>query len=263
MVTALPLRATLEHQLPSLFECVPAPFDAIQVQTPLLYPDGGLVDVYVMERGGRFLVTDHGEALGWLHQNGLGADLTTSQLELVEDISQTFGLEFNQGRVRYICETDARIAEAIIYVAEAAVRITDISYRFQAQARQSVADEVDSWLKSREMFVERHVAPEDGQGNEWPVDLRVQSADVASYVFIVAPDNAPDATRRCGYVFAACHNLYLPIQERNAKLIALVDDSEEVLTPSMYQLIEAHSSTADWSQRAEFEELLQSPLATP
>ena len=36
----------------SLFVCSPAPQEGVRVRTPLLYPDGGVVDVFVLERNG-------------------------------------------------------------------------------------------------------------------------------------------------------------------------------------------------------------------
>ena len=56
------LYKSLSADLPPLFECSPAPRDGIRVRTPLLFPDGGVIDVYVLERDGAFTVTDFGDA---------------------------------------------------------------------------------------------------------------------------------------------------------------------------------------------------------
>ena len=77
------LRQTLRHywyeMLPSRFECSLAPQKGVRVRTPLMYPDGGIVDVFVLERGNGYIVTDFGDALGWLSMQSVNAQpsLTT------------------------------------------------------------------------------------------------------------------------------------------------------------------------------------------
>ena len=44
------LCVSLGKSLPALFECTPAPRDGVRVHTPLMYPDGGMVDVFVVEQ---------------------------------------------------------------------------------------------------------------------------------------------------------------------------------------------------------------------
>ncbi|MCY4093419.1 MAG: DUF1828 domain-containing protein [Caldilineaceae bacterium] len=36
------------------------------MRTPMLYPNGSVVDVFVLERNDGFLFTDFGDALDWL-----------------------------------------------------------------------------------------------------------------------------------------------------------------------------------------------------
>ena len=45
----------------SLFECDFSPVDGIRVHTPFFYPDGGVVDVFLVEKDGSFFVTDYGK----------------------------------------------------------------------------------------------------------------------------------------------------------------------------------------------------------
>lgn len=40
---------SLNDSLPGLYECGLAPRGTTQVRTPMLYPDGGVVDVYIQE----------------------------------------------------------------------------------------------------------------------------------------------------------------------------------------------------------------------
>lgn len=57
---------TLQQALLALFECSPVPQEGVRVRTPMLYPDGSVVEVFVLERNDGCLVTDFGDALDWL-----------------------------------------------------------------------------------------------------------------------------------------------------------------------------------------------------
>ena len=52
------LCTALQQAVPPLFVCSPAPQEGVRVRTPMLYPDGGVVDVFVLERNGGYIVTD-------------------------------------------------------------------------------------------------------------------------------------------------------------------------------------------------------------
>ena len=49
---------SLRDSLPTLFDCIAEPNGTVRVRTPLLYPDGGVVDVFVLERGTQHVVTE-------------------------------------------------------------------------------------------------------------------------------------------------------------------------------------------------------------
>ena len=62
-MTADKLCATIGKTLPPRFECSPAPQEGVRVRTPLMYPDGDIVDVFVLKRDSGYIVTDFGDAL--------------------------------------------------------------------------------------------------------------------------------------------------------------------------------------------------------
>ena len=90
------LCTSIGKSLPALFECSPAAQEGVRVRTPLLYPDGGVVDVFVLERNGRYIVTDFGDALGWLRMQSVSVRRSQKQQLLIDDVCQTLGIEFQQ-----------------------------------------------------------------------------------------------------------------------------------------------------------------------
>ena len=113
---------------PHLFECAPAPGGAVCVNMSLLYPDGGEVQVWVTEQNGEYVLTDYGEAIAWLRMNMWEPKFTPRQESLIDEVCRHLGVE----RDGYVLVTRRAEAEmvifAVIYLAEAIVRVADISY---------------------------------------------------------------------------------------------------------------------------------------
>ena len=103
-MTPADLCESISAGLPPLFQCAPAPREGVLVQTPFLYPDGGVVELAVVPRSGRFAVTDHGEALGWLGMQSVRGNMSPKQRALVGDICQTLGVALQRGRL-VLCAT--------------------------------------------------------------------------------------------------------------------------------------------------------------
>ena len=135
--------ASVSPVLPALFECEPAPSEGVRVRTPLLYPDGGVVDVFVLERGGRYVVTDYGEAMGWLRQHSVSNGLTKNQQSMVDDVCRTLRIDLTRGQLTRRGVGIDDLANAIVEVAQASVRVADVWFTMESQSTQPMADRVD------------------------------------------------------------------------------------------------------------------------
>lgn len=120
------LQKSIAETLPGLFECSRAPQGGYRVRTPLVYPDGGIIDVFVMDRHGDYRVTDLGETLGWLRMQSVDAGRTAEQTRIIEDTCQTLGVNLHQGQLLLRVETESSIAEAVLRIGQAAARISDL-----------------------------------------------------------------------------------------------------------------------------------------
>ena len=118
---------------PHLFECAPAPHGAVCVNTSLLYPDGGEVQVWVTEQDGEYTVTDYGEATAWLLMNMWNREFTPYQQSLIDQVCRDLGVD-REGSELVTRRPDAdMVIFAVLYLALAAVRIADISYTFRSE----------------------------------------------------------------------------------------------------------------------------------
>ena len=103
--------------LPEDYECLPGPREGVLVHSLCDYPDGGVVDVYVLTRDDGLLVTDHGDALGWLHMQFAAERFTSDQRSQIERVCQTKGVILDRGRLMLRGVAEADIVDAIEQVA--------------------------------------------------------------------------------------------------------------------------------------------------
>ena len=119
------LCAIIGKTLPSRFECSPVPQEGVRVRTSLMYPDGGIVDVFVLERGNGYIVTDFGDALGWLRMQSVNVQPSPQQNLMIKEICHTLGIELHSGQlVLRSGGIDDMLEKAVLRVAQAVVRVS-------------------------------------------------------------------------------------------------------------------------------------------
>jgi len=242
------LCGALRNSLPTLYECMQEPQEGVRVRTPLLYPDGGIVDVFVLERGERHLVTDYGDALGWLRMQSASGKLSPKQRWLVDDVRLTLGVDLQRGQLQLPCDDPGGIADAVQRVAQAVVRVSDVWFTFRTRAAESIADEVDDWLKERSFGFEKGVKRDGRSGRSWTVDYRIVAGARTSLVFLLSSGSRAAARRVSEHVVAGCVDLsHLP-QTGQESLVSLFDDTADVWRPEDLNIVEGVSRLVTWSR---------------
>jgi hypothetical protein len=96
----------------------------IIVNTPFIYADGTYVDVFVVEKDSGFVVTDRGEAIGWLKIQSLDGKLSDLQLKFIQDIAITHGVSYKNGEISSKAAKED-LHNAILNVSQAAAKVTN------------------------------------------------------------------------------------------------------------------------------------------
>ena len=193
--------------LPTLFECTPAPREGVRVRTPLMYPDGGIVDVFVLEQSGRYSITDFGETLGWLRMQSVSTRRSPKQNRMVEDTCQTLGVELHRGQLMLRSGAADGLGEAVLRLAQAAVRVSDLWFTLRTRAVETVADEVTEWLVEKEISFDRAVRQHGRSGQNWTVDYQTRTDDRTSLIFLLSTGSRGAARRIAEHVLAGCVDL--------------------------------------------------------
>ena len=251
------LCASIGQELPALFECSPAPHEGVRVRTPLLYPDGDIVDVFVLEQGKDFIVTDFGDALGWLRMQSASSRRSRKQQFLIEDVCQTLGVEFSRGRLVLRSGAGDTLGETVLRLAQAVVRVSDLWFTLRNRAVETTADEVNEWLREKQISFERSVSKEGRSGRNWIIDYQTNTADRTSLVFLLSTGSRGAARRITEHVLAGCVDLsQLKSSQPNLTFVSLFDDTEDVWQEEDFGLVEGYSKVARWSRPDEFGQIL-------
>lgn len=252
------LCTAIGRSLPPLFTCSPAPQEGVRVRTPMLYPDGDVVDVFVLERGATYTVTDFGDALGWLGLQSVSRRPSRRQEALVQDVCQTLHIELVQDQLVLRQVLRDGLAESVLRVAQAAVRVSDLWFTLRSQALQTTADEVDEWLREKQIPYERAVQRQGRSTRTWTVDFATQANNRTALVFLLSTGTRGAVHRLAEHVVAGCVDLnHLKTTEQGLSFVSLFDDTEDVWRAEDFNLVSEQSEIARWSRPDEFERLIR------
>ena len=257
-MNATELCASLGNSLPALFSCSPGPQEGVRVRTPLLYPDGGVVDVFVLERSNGYTVTDFGDALGWLDLQSVSRQRSPKRQTLILDVCQTLRIEFSRGQLVLRSVTDGALGESVLRVAQGVVRVSDLWFTLRNQSVQNTADEVDEWLREKQIPFERYAQKQGRSTRTWTVDFEAHIDDQTSMIFLLSTGSRGAVRRLAEHVLAECVDLnHLKLNKPSIVFVSLFDDTEDVWRPEDFSLLEGHTEIARWSRPDEFENLLR------
>ena len=256
-MNAVTLCTALQQAVPPLFVCSPAPQEGVRVRTPMLYPDGGVVDVFVLEGNNGYIVTDFGDALGWLGLQSVTQRRSPKQNALIQDVCQTLRIEIDRDRLMLRGVACGALGESVLRVAQAAVRVSDLWFTLRNQAIQSTAAEVDEWLREREIVFETRVSKQGRSTQNWTIYFETRTDNRTCLVFLLATGARGAVRRMTEHVVAGCVDLnHLKGSQPDLVFVSLFDDTEDVWLPADFDLVGGLSEIALWSHPDELERLL-------
>ena len=257
-MSAIDLCGELREGLSALYECAPAPRDGVRVRTPMMYPDGDIVDIFVLERDGSYTLTDFGETLAWLRMQSIGSRSTNRQLRLINDVCQTLGVELSRGQLVLRSVSATELGETVVRLAQAAVRVSDIWFTLRNRSFYSASEEVSEWLIEKNIKFEQSVKHTGRSGRDWSIDFRTYASEHTSMVFLLSTGSHNAARRITEHVVAGCVDLsHLKSGHPPVAFVSLFDDTSDVWRYEDFRMVESLSEVALWSRPDELEAILK------
>jgi hypothetical protein len=247
----------LNAQLGALFLC--APHDSyVRLRTPFLYPDGDVIDLYYSDRSGTPTLTDLGETIRWLRMQSASLKRSPKQQQLIQDVCQTHGVEFFKGMLILRLAPQTRLADGVMRLAQAALRVGDLWFTMRTRTVQSAVDEIAEFLTERNIPTERAEKLVGRSGRGWTVDFHTRTPQRSALVYVLSTGSRAAARSVTEHVVAAWYDLNLLASGADAlRFVSLFDDTMDVWAPEDFKLVEPLSEIARWSRPDEFEQVLR------
>ena len=216
------------------------------------------MDVFVLENGGRNMVTDFGEALGWLRMQSRGGHRSSNQNQMIEDTCQTLGVELHRGQLVLRLEEGDATGEAVLRLAQAVVRVSDIWFTLRKRSPETTAIKVNNWLNNKNIPFQRSVRHPGKSGRSWTIDYRTDTVKRTSFVFLLSTSSRSAVRRLTEHALAGWVDLnHLKANHPQLIFVSLFDDTKNIWQEGDFGLVEQHSEVARWSQPDEFERILK------
>jgi len=118
---------TVKSSLHSTLVCQSISENEIKVRTSLIYPDGTLIDVYILTGINGYTITDFGDTISWLKLQSVNTYISVYKREITRNICKTLGIEIfdEQLYIRSVPET--KLGMFIFRLIQAIVQITQLS----------------------------------------------------------------------------------------------------------------------------------------
>lgn len=224
----------------------------------MLYPDGGVVDIFVLEQDGSYVLTDFGDTLGWLRMQTVSPRRTSKQIQLIEDACNTLGVEHHRGQLLLRSANTADLGETVTRLAQAVVRVSDIWFTLRSRSFESTGTEVSEWLAERSIDFRQGVRHRGRSTRVWTVDFQTYVADTVSLVFLLSAGSRSAARRTTEHVLAGCYDLHhLTVDSPDRRFVSLFDDLYDIWKPEDFSILSDVSEIALWSQPYELEAILK------
>lgn len=242
----------IAEQMGLLYTC--APMDQyIRIQTPFLYPDGDIIDVFYQNQGDIATLTDLGETTRWLRMQTVSQRKTRKQRQLIDDICLTHNVEYYRGMLVVRVRQSGDLAFAVTRLSQCMLRVSDLWFTFQNRIGESIVDEVEDLLQEQNIRFERNPQLPGRSAKIWRPDFRTRSKEHSTLVRVFSTGSRAVALEQVNRATAMWYDLsFLNIGMEAIKFISLFDDTADVWNQEEIELVGSLSEIAYWSRSDEF-----------
>lgn len=238
----------ISEQMGTLYACHPVN-GYTRIRTPYLYPDGDVIDLFFRDTDG-LLISDLGSTLQWLNTQTLVEKRTSRQRRIIEDVCLNHGVEFAGGALT-IRARQEELALAVTRLAQAALRVADISFTIRSRPVASVTEDVADFLREKQVPFQPNQRLQGYSGRSWYVDFQTTPQIRNSLVNVLSTSSRSNAHGVAAHLLAAWSDLE-PLKQSGLQFVSLFDDTLDVWDPEDFKLLERDSEVVRWTKPDEF-----------
>lgn len=176
------------------------------------------------------------------------------QKRLIDDVCLNHGVEFFKGMLILRLGPGERLADAVIRLGQACLRVSDVWFTMRTRAVETVTEEIADFLEEKNIPYERRTKLSGRSGHVWEVDFHTRTPEQSALVYVLSTGSRATGRKLAERVVAAWHDLnHLKLGPQRLKLISLFDDTLDIWQDEDFRLLESLSTIARWSRPDELE----------
>lgn len=247
-------KRVVEEGMPPLYECQEQE-GRLVILTPIEYPDGDYVELFVIPEDGGFVLTDLAETIATLASYNLNLKSSTKRFKLFQHILKIHNVHYFEGSLRIPLKQEKDLPQALMRLTQAILQVSDLLFTMRYGAGTSFREEVEEYLFEREIRYESNYKVVGRSGQTYPIDFYVERrSPVLIQTLSSGSSGYAEAlvskTVRMWYDISRIDGRY--------RYSSVLDDSTDVWKPPAFEILSDLSSVIVWSERDKLIELIAS-----
>ena len=251
-------------ELEELFDC--SSFDEyIRIETPFLYPDGDIVDLFYKENSIDKVISDLGGASDWLGLQTISKHRTDKQEQQIEYICESYRIEFRKGEffIDLSKGNETRnLTEAIFDLGQAIIRISGLWFLQINRTKNQIISSIEAFMENSDIRFEKDKPFEGLSGTVWKPNFYTENKNEKFLIYVLSTEKKSSTSNIIYRINAAWDDLsYLKsnqneINNNNLKFMSLFDDRYDVWKASQRKLLKNNSIIKNFSNRTDLRNTL-------
>ena len=247
------LRTILQMGLPPLYECREQK-GKVTILTPIEYPDGDYVELFVIKEGDNYIITDLAETIATLASFNFVLKAAPKRFKLFQQILKVHGIHYFEGELRVPFQNEKELPYVLTRLTQAIIQVSDLLFTMRYGAGTSFREEVEEYFVEREIKFEPNYRVIGRSGQAYSIDFYIEkrkplliqtiSSGSSGYADILI-----SKTVRMWYDLLRVDGRY--------RYTSLLDDSTDVWKPAHFEILSDLSSVIVWSEREKLLELMK------
>lgn len=180
----------------------------LRLATPMLYPDGSNVDLFVKNDLVDVTVSDMGQTVAYLADLNIFPYRTQKRKLILSDICQTLNVSERNGELFVtLRQDDMGLANAIARLAQACIRVADLCYTQRFRLESSFKEDLEEFFSDSSIKYKTNVAIEGRYDKPVVVDFSTQGRQSENLVITLSSANTTASHPLATEVFRKWYDL--------------------------------------------------------
>lgn len=247
--------------LPKEFECEKLNDKTWLITTPFEYPDGDLIQIYLVKRNEALELTDLAETIRFFKTLDFDVFASKRRCKLFDEILRAYNVTFFRGELKIKVTTENLIeslTRAILNLSQAIFRVSDMLFVHRTGAMVTFHEEVEEVLKEAQVDYQVNYKVFGRSGKEYVVDLYIDLHPKPDLVETISTYSKTYAERLIDRVV----RMWYDIQRLDGRFgyVTIVDDRSDVWRGDHFDLLEDLSKVYIWSEIEDYIRKIKSKL---